>query len=106
MDDLAQVLLISAHPLTARKFLGENGSPCLAEKREELRESRASGMMLPSLTPHPGRGELQEKSKSRTVGRFPAGGDFLGLSLELCRREKVAVMCRGRHFVTLKDLLP
>lgn len=104
MDDLVQVFFILVYLLIVRKFLGENGSFCLVEKREELRENRVLGMMLFFLAFYFGRGEFQEKSKSRIVGRFLVGGDFLGFSLELCRREKVFVMCRGRYFVILKDL--
>lgn len=36
IGDLAQVLLVSLHPLTCRKFLGEDESPCSADKGEEL----------------------------------------------------------------------
>lgn len=82
-DDLAQVLFTSLHPLTSRNFFGETKSLCLAEKRDLLRESRASRTTLPSLELYTWKGELQEKSKRRTTGCFPKGGGFLGLSLEL-----------------------
>lgn len=61
-------------------------SPCSAEKGEELRGSRASRTMLPTLEPHTWSGELQEKSKSRTISCFPAGGGFLGFSEEKKKR--------------------
>lgn len=80
-------------------------SPSSAEKREELRRSRALRTMLPTLEPHTWSGELQEKSKSRTDWLLSSWWWLPGVHSEMVKKRKRSFCHKRREtFCHLKGL--